>query len=969
MSRSSIGARFASVGGATLLIAGLFAQAAPALAAGPGPRVSSAWSGSSTAVHQGTTTSAKLSTLAARGSSKLPFDPKAVGKVLQSVESAAGAAGKAPAGVKPNVPPPAPDPATASGKAAATKPVAVAGLTGGGSGSTIGSDSGVAVGPDEVVQTVNTSLSIFDRSGSSLAGVPTITLPAFFSLTETGGSGHTTFDAEPRVLFDTVRQRWIAIELSWDCSRYKVNPGDALPAFGHGFLDYGISDTADPTGFWTTSSFYWSDFVPDRPSVGSTTDKLALSAGLFEMGPGGSDTTPGCISATQDGSEAIAVDWSELGPDFDSPAHFAAGSYPELDALRIASEEPIVDADVRMIGLANGSVAGQGAGDVIYVDISGSTVSGTAGEARYSDLTADGIIPPFVAPPSPAQPGTTLTAAINGAPDSVVYDNHVLAFAATYPCTPTGDSSTRDCVRVTRLANPVAASEPTRQADVLLATDGLDSSFGGLGFTGSGVLHAVYTQSSGTLDPTSATQYQAPGDAATAWSAPATLTAGAAAYGGTAWGAAPIVATDPQDPNAAWVGDPAAAADGTWATTIHELVVGGAGAGYFPLAPVRVLDSRSSGGSPVGFSGVLTANVPRTFTVAGSHGIPPAAIAITANLSVTGQTKAGYLALTPTPTASPSSATLNFPTADTRGNNTTIALAPDGSLAVVYKAPSGAHTNVILDVTGYFATSGSGGQRYSPLAGPVRILDTRAGTALGQTTFSANVPKTFHVVDDTIIPSGASAITANLAVVNQTKAGYVTLSPTPNASPTTSTINFPTGDVRANGLTIPVNPLDGTVAAVYKAPSGTVDLVLDVTGYYSADVSGLLFHPLNPGRRVDTRLAAGTDGLGNGLSGAQGTTPRSVVVAGHDGLPAAAAAITGNLSVTAQTAAGYVAITTTSVLHPTTSTINFPLGDTRGNGITVPLGTGGDAGKLWFVYQLGSTKHVQLILDITGYFE
>ena len=162
----------------------------------------------------------------------------------------------------------------------------------------------------------------------------------------------------------------------------------------------------------------------------------------------------------------------------------------------------------------------------------------------------------------------------------------------------------------------------------------------------------------------------------TAWSAPATLTAGAGAYGGSAWGAAPIVATDPQDPNAVWVGDPAAVLEGTWATTIHELVVGGGGAGYFPITPVRVLNSRSPAGSPVGFSGVISANVPRTFAVAGAHGIPASAIAITANLTVTNQTKAGYITLTPTPTATPSSATLNFPTADNRGNNTTIALAP-----------------------------------------------------------------------------------------------------------------------------------------------------------------------------------------------------------------------------------------------------------------------------------------------------
>ena len=50
---------------------------------------------------------------------------------------------------------------------------------------------------------------------------------------------------------------------------------------------------------------------------------------------------------------------------------------------------------------------------------------------------------------------------------------------------------------------------------------------------------------------------------------------------------------------------------------------------------------------------------------------------------------------------------------------------------------------------------------------------------------------------------------------------------------------------------------------------------------------------------------------------------------------------------------------------PLTSTINFPLGDTRANGITAPLG----AGLLWFDYQPRAGKTVQMILDITGYFQ
>jgi hypothetical protein len=89
------------------------------------------------------------------------------------------------------------------------------------------------------------------------------------------------------------------------------------------------------------------------------------------------------------------------------------------------------------------------------------------------------------------------------------------------------------------------------------------------------------------------------------------------------------------------------------------------------------------------------------------------------------------------------------------------------------------------------------------------------------------------------------------------------------------------------------------------------------------------------------------------------------VIAGHFGVPPTAAAITGNLTITAQTGAGYVALTSASIAHPTTSTINFPLKDDRANGVTVSLG----AGDLWFVYQVLAGEHVQLILDITGYFQ
>ena len=52
-------------------------------------------------------------------------------------------------------------------------------------------------------------------------------------------------------------------------------------------------------------------------------------------------------------------------------------------------------------------------------------------------------------------------------------------------------------------------------------------------------------------------------------------------------------------------------------------------------------------------------------------------------------------------------------------------------------------------------------------------------------------------------------------------------------------MNFPLGDVRANGLTARLNN-QGDLSIVYKAPTGsTVDFILDVTGFYRNTADGL----------------------------------------------------------------------------------------------------------------------------------
>ncbi|HEV7810010.1 MAG TPA: carboxypeptidase-like regulatory domain-containing protein [Candidatus Limnocylindrales bacterium] len=383
----------------------------------------------------------------------------------------------------------------------------------------------------------------------------------------------------------------------------------------------------------------------------------------------------------------------------------------------------------------------------------------------------------------------------------------------------------------------------------------------------------------------------------------------------------------------------------------------GVGTTYVPIAPLRVVDSRT----PLGVTGVLLTGVPKTFSVAGVGTIPADAVAVTGNVTAVGQTAAGYLALTPVSTANPTSSTINVPIGDVRANNFTVPLAGNGKLAVVWKGAGGSKSHVVVDITGYFLAEDTNAT-YAPLS-PVRVMDTRPATHIGTpTTLAANVPQTLSVAGAHGIPADAVAVTGNLTVVGQTLAGYVSITPSATSSPTTSTLNFPVGDVRANGVSAQLNG-SGDLSVVYKAPSGSANVILDITGYYSPDPGGLLFYPVPPGRAMDTRPGV----LATGLTGAFGANaPREVAVAGRAEVPLDAAALTGNLTVTGQTAAGYAAITTVSTASPTTSTLNFPVGDVRANGVTVPLDVDGG---LWLVYKAGGGKTTHLIFDVTGYYQ
>jgi hypothetical protein len=146
----------------------------------------------------------------------------------------------------------------------------------------------------------------------------------------------------------------------------------------------------------------------------------------------------------------------------------------------------------------------------------------------------------------------------------------------------------------------------------------------------------------------------------------------------------------------------------------------------------------------------------------------------------------------------------------------------------VYQGSGAVHA--ILDVTGYFAPGGDG-LTWVPLA-PSRVLDSRFDVGYPG-PFREGVPGSIEVRGAGGVDDDAAAISANVTVVGQTRTGFVSLTPQPVSSPTTSTINFPSGDVRANGVVSMVDTSSGEVSLTFTSASGeTVELLLDVSGYF-----------------------------------------------------------------------------------------------------------------------------------------
>ncbi|MFD7260674.1 N-acetylmuramoyl-L-alanine amidase [Streptomyces sp. NPDC059874] len=360
---------------------------------------------------------------------------------------------------------------------------------------------------------------------------------------------------------------------------------------------------------------------------------------------------------------------------------------------------------------------------------------------------------------------------------------------------------------------------------------------------------------------------------------------------------------------------------------------------FVPVTPKRLMDTREGLGVPLQkVAGGTSVTLP--VTSAGMNNVT----AVVLNVTATNPTQASFVSVYPNGTTRADASNLNFTAGQTIPNLVVVPVV-DGKVAFYNHAGT---VDLIADITGYFTSSGEGATQTS--YGPTRLMDTREGLGVAQQKVAGGT-----AVSLSIPVADAKAVVLNVTATNPTQGSFVSVYPggTTEPRPTASNLNFTAGQTIPNLVIVPVK--DGKVS--FYNHLGSVDLIADITGYFSDSTAGSTHTNIGPKRLMDTR-----EGLGVAQGKVNGGTFVTLPLAGVDGIPATGVtAVVLNVTATNPTQAGFVSVFPSGTERPGVSNLNFTAGQTIPNLVIVPV----KDGKVSFYNHSGG---VDLIADITGYF-
>lgn len=389
---------------------------------------------------------------------------------------------------------------------------------------------------------------------------------------------------------------------------------------------------------------------------------------------------------------------------------------------------------------------------------------------------------------------------------------------------------------------------------------------------------------------------------------------------------------------------------------VGEAIDGPARGRFVPLAPARLLDTRTGNG----YSGPKPgAGSTVTFKATGRGNVPASGVeAVVLAVAASEATAAGFVTAHPADVRLPLSANLNLERAgQTISNQVVVGVSSTGNVSLFTQKG----THLIADVVGYYqsvdapVTSG----RFVPVT-PDRLLDTRDGTGTGSIgAVPAQSAIELQVGGQAGVPANATGVVLNVTLTGITGPGYVTVHPANVATPLAASF---TADRK--GQTI------GSHVTVGLSPSGAIDLfasrsthlIADVVGYYTAASAPAseagLFVPTTPTRFLDTRT-----GTGNGCGKPAANSSFELPLGGRGPLPStgvAGAAV--NLTIVQTSGPGFAVLYPANVSNPGTASVNTDAaGQIRPNLVTSGTSPSG-------AVDVFTNRSTHLVGDVAGYF-
>ncbi len=313
-------------------------------------------------------------------------------------------------------------------------------------------DVASAVGPNHVVEFVNTAGKIWNKAGTVVKN--TFALSGFFLLPSTH------FVSDPYVVFDSASGRWFASIL--DVTADKVQ--------------FAVSTTNDPTGTFMVYSVTGPPptgglavAFPDQPFIGTDADKLGIAANQFSC-------TSSLLICNFDGTEvwilnlaqltagASTVNFSFFSPD---PTVFTLRPVRHLSSI---TDFYLVSNCKNEVAPFNCVSSPNEQTHSLVVDV----VDGVPGVSTVTltSFLLSGSIATSTVPPGAQQRGTSIVLNTNDNRIlSAVWQSNSLWLSFTDACVPSGgDTTTRSCGRLDLLTTSGASVAPTVSQDFDFST-------------------------------------------------------------------------------------------------------------------------------------------------------------------------------------------------------------------------------------------------------------------------------------------------------------------------------------------------------------------------------------------------------------------------------------------------------------------------------------------------------------------